>query len=289
MRFEVQETKLYPSENSMVYLNPSDMNNFKILKGDILTLFGNKQTLAIAREDESVPKGKIQMNKVIKKNLNVNIGDTIEIKLLEVNFGKQIKVLPVEETVQQFKEIFPELIQTYFKDSFRPVSKGDFFTVPTGFSGKVVEFQIIEIQGAKACVVSSETLIDLKGDPVQGRVKINQLKEKITIGGYHEQTSELSCIMKSNMKEEEQLKETILLVGPDGCGKKHVIQVLSAKQNYNLFIMKVSEIITSVKEQFISGAKDLQNLFFRSYSLDWEIISSKTNLYQIILECESKE
>jgi transitional endoplasmic reticulum ATPase len=287
MNFEVSESKKFPSDNSLVYFNPSELNS-KILKGDCLTIFGkNKQTVAIARADETVPKGCIQMNKVVKKNLCVHIGDLVEVKLLPVNFGKQIKVLPVEETIHPFEEIIPELLKSYFEDSYRPVMKGDVFTVPTDFHGRVVEFQILDIQGSNACIVSPDTMINSKGSPVKRRVLDVKKREKNSIGGYHEQISELTSTIKNGTK-------SILLFGHEGCGKKHIIQVLSKKMNLNLKIIHANELITSEKV-LLEAIKDCESkensiLFIDHFDeiKDKETISKyyqliKKNLNQSIL------
>ena len=58
------------------------MQELKIFKGDSIFIRGKKrkETLVVALIDNKFEEGKIRMNKTIRKNLRVRLGDVVQIK-----------------------------------------------------------------------------------------------------------------------------------------------------------------------------------------------------------------
>jgi len=80
MNIQVEEA--LNDENSSVQLSQAKMAELKIFKGDAIFIKGKKrkETLVIALEDNKLEDGKIRMNKTVRKNLRVRIGDVVMIK-----------------------------------------------------------------------------------------------------------------------------------------------------------------------------------------------------------------
>jgi len=59
-----------------------------------------KETLCIALVDNNMEDGKIKMNKVVRKNLRVRLGDVVSIKPApEVPNLTKIHILPLDDTI----------------------------------------------------------------------------------------------------------------------------------------------------------------------------------------------
>lgn len=89
-------------DNSTVFLSNAKMNELNIFKGDTIFIKGKKrkETICIVLADQTMEDGKIRMNKVVRKNLRIRLGDVVQIKAAGdvPNFTK-IHVLPFEDTV----------------------------------------------------------------------------------------------------------------------------------------------------------------------------------------------
>lgn len=78
------------------------MAELKIFKGDAIFIKGKKrkETLVVALVDNKLDDGKIRMNKTIRKNLRVRLGDVVMIKPAgDVPNLAKIHVLPLGDTI----------------------------------------------------------------------------------------------------------------------------------------------------------------------------------------------
>jgi transitional endoplasmic reticulum ATPase len=74
-----------------------------LFRGDPVLLKGkrNHETLVIAFSDENVNNGSIKMNKVVRKNLRVKLGDLVSLHAAgDVKYGKAVHVLPFSDTTE---------------------------------------------------------------------------------------------------------------------------------------------------------------------------------------------
>lgn len=75
----------------------------KIFKGDPVLIKGKKrhETLCIALVDNNLEDGKIKMNKVVRKNLRVRLGDVVTINPApDVPNLTKIHILPLDDTIE---------------------------------------------------------------------------------------------------------------------------------------------------------------------------------------------
>ncbi|XP_050287667.1 cell division control protein 48 homolog A-like isoform X3 [Quercus robur] len=60
-----------------------------------------KDTIYIALADDTCDKPKIRMNKVIRSNLRVRLGDFVSVhQCADVKYGKRVHILPVDDTIE---------------------------------------------------------------------------------------------------------------------------------------------------------------------------------------------
>jgi len=85
-------------DNSVVALNPGTMETLQLFRGDTVLLKGKKRrdTVCIVLADETCEEGKLRMNKVVRSNLKVRLGDMVSVhQCPDVKYGKRIHVLPL--------------------------------------------------------------------------------------------------------------------------------------------------------------------------------------------------
>ncbi len=142
-----------------------------LYRGDTVLIKGKKKhdTICIAITDEETDDNKVRMNKVVRKNLRVKLGDVVSIHAAgEVPYGKAIHVLPFDDSIQGISgNLFETYLKPYFMEAYRPVRKGDHFLVREGF--RPVEFKVMEIDPTESefCIVAPETIIHCDGAPVK--------------------------------------------------------------------------------------------------------------------------
>lgn len=72
----------------------------------IIDAFGSqgkkrKDTVCIVLVDDTCEEAKIRMNKTVRKNLRVRLGDVVSVhQCTDVKYGKKIHVLPFDDTIE---------------------------------------------------------------------------------------------------------------------------------------------------------------------------------------------
>ncbi|KAI0984137.1 hypothetical protein GJ496_007298 [Pomphorhynchus laevis] len=90
-------------DNSIVVIHQSKMEQLELLRGDAAIIRGKKrkETVCIVIFDESMHQDVIRMNRVVRSNLRVKIGDIISInRCPDIKYGNRIHVLPIEDTIE---------------------------------------------------------------------------------------------------------------------------------------------------------------------------------------------
>merc|ERR1740123_961274 len=150
------------------------MEELGLFRGDSVLIKGKKRhsTVCIALANEQTDGGKIRMNRVIRKNLRVKLGDVVSLHNAgEVKYGERIHVLPFSDTVEGIAgNLFETYLKPYFQESYRPVKKGDCFLVRGGF--RPVEFKVVQVEVKEnpdedVCIVAPETVIHCDGDAIK--------------------------------------------------------------------------------------------------------------------------
>ncbi|XLS47622.1 hypothetical protein HN51_021980, partial [Arachis hypogaea] len=80
--------------------------NFSLLqlfRGDTILIKGKKRkdTVCIALADDTCEEPKIRMNKVVRSNLRVRLGDVVSVhQFSDVKYGKHVHILPIDDTIE---------------------------------------------------------------------------------------------------------------------------------------------------------------------------------------------
>ena len=122
------------ADNSVVYLHPSKLAELQLFRGDVALLKGrlHHTTVAIVLADNTCDMSRVKINRTIRHNLRVHLGDliTVQPKGIDIPFGSRVHILPFEDTIQQIGgDLFEVYLKPYFLDAYRPVKKGDYFKV----------------------------------------------------------------------------------------------------------------------------------------------------------------
>lgn len=90
-------------DNSICLMHSEKMKELKVFNGEPVLLKGKRRnkTLLIAIKDDKLDPSKIAINKVVRGNLKVKLGDLISVTVPEqVPDLKKIHILPYADTIE---------------------------------------------------------------------------------------------------------------------------------------------------------------------------------------------
>ncbi|KAJ9559442.1 LOW QUALITY PROTEIN: hypothetical protein OSB04_014056 [Centaurea solstitialis] len=196
-------------DNSVVALHPQTMEKLQLFRGDTILIKGKKRkdTICIALADETCDEPKIRMNKVVRSNLRVRLGDVVSVhQCADVKYGKRVHILPIDDTIEGVTgNLFDAYLKPYFMEAYRPVRKGDFFLVRGGM--RSVEFKVIETDPSEYCVVAPDTEIFCEGEPVR-REDEDRLDEigYDDVGGVRKQMAQIRELVELPLRHPQLFK-----------------------------------------------------------------------------------
>ena len=87
--------------------------------------------MLIVLADDDMPDGVARVNRCVRNNLRVRLGDIVTVHPCpDIKYANRISVLPIADTVEGINgSLFDLYLKPYFVEAYRPVRKGDLFTV----------------------------------------------------------------------------------------------------------------------------------------------------------------
>uniref|UniRef100_A0A061QXF2 Transitional endoplasmic reticulum ATPase n=1 Tax=Tetraselmis sp. GSL018 TaxID=582737 RepID=A0A061QXF2_9CHLO len=243
-------------DNSVVALHPNTMEELQLFRGDTVLLKGKKRrdTVCIVLADDTCDAPKIRINKVVRNNLRVKLGDIVSIhQCTDVKYGKRIHVLPIDDTIEGLTgNLFDAFLKPYFIEAYRPVRKGDTFLVRG--SMRAVEFKVVETDPADYCIVAPDTEIFCEGEPIrrEDEEKLDEVGYD-DIGGVRKQMAQIRELVELPLRHPQLFKtigvkppKGILLYGPPGSGKTLIARAVANETGAFFFLINGPEIMSKL-------------------------------------------
>eukprot|EP00245_Coleochaete_scutata_P001619 TRINITY_DN119_c0_g1_i1.p1 TRINITY_DN119_c0_g1~~TRINITY_DN119_c0_g1_i1.p1 ORF type:complete len:815 (+),score=241.94 TRINITY_DN119_c0_g1_i1:197-2641(+) len=243
-------------DNSVVMLNMKTMAELQLFRGDTILVKGKKRkdTVCIVLADDTVEEAKIRMNKVVRTNLRVRLGDVVSVhQCADVKYGKRIHVLPIDDTIEGLTgNLFDVYLKPYFMEAYRPVRKGDLFLVRGGM--RSVEFKVVETDPPEYCIVAPDTEIFCEGEPIK-REDEERLDEVgyDDVGGVRKQMAQIRELVELPLRHPQLFKSIgvkppkgILLYGPPGSGKTLIARAVANETGAFFFLINGPEIMSKL-------------------------------------------
>ncbi|KAL3096998.1 hypothetical protein niasHS_002714 [Heterodera schachtii] len=245
-------------DNSSVLMAQTKMDDLGLFRGDSILLKGKKrrETTSIVIASDTCPPEKILMNRVVRQNLRVKLGDVVSVSSASnTPNGLRIHVLPIDDTVEGLTgNLFEVFLKPYFLEAYRPVYKGDTFTVNAAM--RTVEFKIlIETDPAPACIVVPTTIIHCEGEPIKREDEENNLNDVgyDDIGGMRKQLAQIKEMVELPLRHPMLFKSIgikpprgMLLFGPPGTGKTLVARAVANETGAFFFLLNGPEIMSKL-------------------------------------------
>jgi transitional endoplasmic reticulum ATPase len=245
-------------DNSVVALSQAKMEELQLFRGDTVKIKGKKgkETVCIVLQDteDNVQDGNIRMNKVVRKNLRVHLGDVVTVQSCpDVPYGKRIHVLPLDDTIEGVTgNLFDVYLKPYFLEAYRPVCKGDLFLVRQAMHP--VEFKVVECDPSPFCIVAPDTVIHCEGEPIK-----REDEEKLDdvgyddVGGCRKQMAQIREMIELPLRHPQLFKTLgvkpprgVLLHGPPGSGKTLIARAVANETGSFFFLINGPEVMSKM-------------------------------------------
>ncbi|CAO3650368.1 unnamed protein product [Mucor hiemalis] len=244
-------------DNSVITLSQNTMETLQLFRGDTVIVKGKKRrdTVLIALADDDVEDNKARVNKVVRNNLRVRLGDVINIHPCpDIQYGKRIHVLPIDDTIEGLTgNLFETFLKPYFLEAYRPVRVGDTFLVRGGM--RAVEFKVVETDPAPYCIVAQDTVIHCEGDPIKREDEEQGLNDVgyDDIGGCRKQMAQIRELVELPLRHPQLFKSIgikpprgILMFGPPGTGKTLIARAVANETGAFFFLINGPEIMSKM-------------------------------------------
>lgn len=244
-------------DNSVVSISQAKMDELQLFRGDTVLIKGKKRrdTVCITLVDDEVGDERIRINRCVRNNLRVRIGDIISIQPCpDVSYGKRIHVLPIDDTIVGLSgNLYEVFLKPYFLEAYRPIRKDDVFIVRGGM--RAVEFKVIETDPSPYCIVAPETIIHTEGEPVKREDEEDRLNEigYDDIGGCRKQLAQIKEMVELPLRHPQLFKAIgvkpprgILLYGPPGTGKTLIARAVANESGSFFFLINGPEIMSKL-------------------------------------------
>jgi transitional endoplasmic reticulum ATPase len=243
-------------DNSVVSLSESKMEELQLFRGDTVRIKGKRgrETVCIVLGDDTCDKNNIKINKVVRKNLRVRLGDVITVvSEPDTPYGKRIHVLPLDDTIEGVSgNLFDVYLKPYFLEAYRPVKKGDLFLVRQAMHP--VEFKVVDTDPGDVVIVAPDTVIHCEGEPIK-REDEERMDEVgyDDIGGVRRQLAQIREMIELPLRHPTLFKTLgvkpprgVLLFGPPGSGKTLIARAVANETGAFFFLINGPEIMSKM-------------------------------------------
>jgi transitional endoplasmic reticulum ATPase len=232
------------------------MEELGLFRGDIVRVKGKRgrDTICVVLGEEGVDKNSLRMNKVIRKNLRVRLGDIVTVTAeSDVPYGNRVHILPMDDTIEGVTGNLLEVyLRPYFQQAYRPLKKGDLFLVRQAMHP--VEFKVVECDPPDCIIVSETTAIHCDGEPVK-REEEERMGEVgyDDIGGVRRQLGQIREMIELPLRHPALFKTLgvkpprgVLLYGPPGSGKTLIARAVANETGAFFFLINGPEIMSKM-------------------------------------------
>ncbi len=243
-------------DNSVISLSPAKMDELGLFRADTVLIKGKKghDTVCIVLSDDEAQDANIRMNKVVRKNLRVRLGDLVTITAKDdVPYCKKVHILPLDDTIEGVSgNLFDVYLKPYFLEAYRPLRVNDLFLVRNAMHP--VEFKVVAMDPGPYGVVAPDTEIHCEGEPVKraDEEKADDIGYD-DIGGCRRQMAQIREMIELPLRHPTLFKTLgvkpprgVLLFGPPGSGKTLIARAVANETGAFFFLINGPEIMSKM-------------------------------------------
>lgn len=259
----VQKAKKRDIGRNIIRIDPKTMEQLNIQTGDVIALFGKKESAGIAMS--SYPQdnglGIIRIDSRLRKNTGTSIDDPIEVRKIKALAAQSIVLAPSSIKIRsnpRFESFIKRKLNNY------PVSLNDYINIFIGITREIT-FKVINIRPEGICIIKPETQLHISEHITDEEEKGAEYVTYEDIGGLKKEIDEVRTILDIKLKLplirkklNMDIPKGILFVGPSGTGKTLLARVIANESEAHFISINGSEIISKF---YGESEKKLRNIF----------------------------
>ena len=257
---QLEVAKAYPNDSGrgIARLDPDTLLHLKLSPGDIIEIEGAETTAAkVWRADrQDWNTDTVRIDGFTRQNADVGIGERVTIRKADEQKADRIVLAPPEEASVQFGSDAAGMVKRQILK--RPVVERDIVPVMSSTNhpfmrspGQAIPLIAVETEPDGVCLVTEDTEVELREEPISGFEKAGGGITYEDIGGLQNEIQRVREMVELPMKHPQIFKKLgieppqgVLLHGPPGTGKTLLAKAVANETSASFFSIAGPEIIS---------------------------------------------
>ncbi len=257
---QLEVAKAYPNDSGrgIARLDPDTLLHLKLSPGDIIEIEGTETTAAkVWRADrQDWNTDTVRVDGFTRQNADVGIGERVTIRNAEAEKADKLVLAPPEEASVQFGSDAAGMVKRQILK--RPVVERDIVPVMSSTNhpfmrspGQAIPLIAIETEPEGVCLVTEDTEVELREEPISGFEKTGSGITYEDIGGLQSEIQRVREMVELPMKHPQifsklgiEPPQGVLLHGPPGTGKTLLAKAVANETSASFFSIAGPEIIS---------------------------------------------
>jgi transitional endoplasmic reticulum ATPase len=257
---QLEVAKAYPNDSGrgIARLDPDTLLHLKLSPGDIIEIEGADTTAAkVWRADrQDWNTDTVRIDGFTRQNADVGIGERVTIRKAEATKAEKLVLAPPEEASVQFGSDAAGMVKRQILK--RPVVERDIVPVMSSTNhpfmrspGQAIPLIAVETEPDGVCLVTEDTEVELREEPISGFEKTGGGITYEDIGGLQNEIQRVREMVELPMKHPQIFKKLgieppqgVLLHGPPGTGKTLLAKAVANETSASFFSIAGPEIIS---------------------------------------------
>jgi transitional endoplasmic reticulum ATPase len=262
----VQKAKKRDIGRNIIRIDPKTMEDLDIQTGDVIGLFGKKESAGIAwpsyPQDNGL--GIVRIDSRLRKNTATSIDDTIEIFKVNAKVAQNIVLAPSSVKIRtnpRFESFVKRKLNNY------PVTLDDLILISIGISREIT-FKVISIRPKGICVIKQETALHISEHVTEDEEKGGDYITYEDVGGLDREIQRVREMVELPLRHPSLFKRLgidppkgVLLRGPPGCGKTLLAKAVANESEAHFISINGPEIMSKF---YGESEKKLRKLFIEA-------------------------
>ncbi|GAB7090889.1 CDC48 family AAA ATPase [Halorubrum luteum] len=257
---QLEVAKAYPNDSGrgIARLDPDTLLHLKLSPGDIIEIEGTETTAAkVWRADrQDWNTDTVRIDGFTRQNADVGIGERVTIRKAEAETADKLVLAPPEEASVQFGSDAAGMVKRQILK--RPVVERDIVPVMSSTNhpfmrspGQAIPLIAVETEPDGVCLVTEDTEVELREEPISGFEKTGGGITYEDIGGLQNEIQRVREMVELPMKHPQifsklgiEPPQGVLLHGPPGTGKTLLAKAVANETSASFFSIAGPEIIS---------------------------------------------
>ncbi len=282
-------------------MDPQLMRELGLVRGDIISIKGGRETLAIVDRAYPADVGEniLRIDNLIRKNARVGVGETVIVQKANARPAVKVTIAPVQQGITVQAD--PEMLKHGLLG--RPMMKGDIISLGGmhrrrdmmsdgfpdlfgdlhdlfggGFQGfQQIRFMVVSTSPNQQCFINEDTQIMLNPKAVEMADENVPDIAYEDIGGLREEIKKVREMVELPLKHPEIFEKLgieppkgVLLYGPPGTGKTLLAKAVANESEANFILLNGPEVMSKfygeserkIREIFEDAEKNAPTIIF---------------------------